>query len=717
MGTIMKRWKLGLVSLTVAFSSLLGCKQMVYLHEVDRNIALGGIPENLDVDPTPTYVPGSWASPLPATVDTPERPPRYITLQEAIAIALEQGNIGSRSQLNPGLANDDLSNSAQFTQVSVVGTDSIKAFALDPAVVGANIDASLAKFDSRFRTSMTWNKTDNAISNILASFQNGDTFNFSSGVSKFLPSGGVANITWSTNYTRLVAPPVATVNPSWQPALGFQLEQPLLKGYGVEINQLRSQHPGSIQNPNFQSPGNGLTAVEGILITRVRFDQQRAEFEKAVNNQLLNVEAAYWNLYEAYGELYARDEAVVDALKLWKNLEERVKGQLTAPPDEAQARAQLETFRAQRIAAVGQVLLRDRTLRSLLGMDDDGTRLIPIDAPTLAPFEPDWESGKQETLTNHPALIQAREELKARQFDIMVKRDQLRPDLRALSQYNINGLGSHLNGPMTVGGVPNNALESLSSNRFNNWTLGLVLDVPIGFRTAHSELRVARLNLARTYYQLRDFERKAEVLLRNDYSNVNQQYRTIEAQRAAYEAAARQYSLTLDREEIIEPKSLWLQQLLAAQQSKVQAKIAEYQAIAAYNTALASWQFSKGTILQYNNVMISEGPLPQYAQLRAIDHQRERTAAIMVRQRPDGTNGLPAGYPLFRDPAAGMVPTVMDAPMSVPQMIRNAPQQKNTPIMPPADVPAAYYPPNGMPVVPPGSTIAPANSPYNPNQR
>ncbi len=47
---------------------------------------------------------------------------------------------------------------------------------------------------------------------------------------------------------------------------------------------------------------------EGILITRIRFDQQRAEFERNVNQMLLNVEVAYWNLYGGYWTLYSREQ-------------------------------------------------------------------------------------------------------------------------------------------------------------------------------------------------------------------------------------------------------------------------------------------------------------------------------------------------------------------------------------------------------------------------
>ncbi len=59
--------------------------------------------------------------------------------------------------------------------------------------------------------------------------------------------------------------------------------------------------------------------LEGILITRLRFDQQRAEFERQMHNLLLNAEVAYWNLYQAYGALYANEEVLRVLHKLWQD--------------------------------------------------------------------------------------------------------------------------------------------------------------------------------------------------------------------------------------------------------------------------------------------------------------------------------------------------------------------------------------------------------------
>ena len=73
----------------------------------------------------------------------------------------------------------------------------------------------------------------------------------------------------------------------------------------------------------FNLRASGGTTTEGILISRIRYDQQRAEFDRQINQYLLNVETAYWNLYAAYYNLYASEEVLTRAAYLLSVVYER----------------------------------------------------------------------------------------------------------------------------------------------------------------------------------------------------------------------------------------------------------------------------------------------------------------------------------------------------------------------------------------------------------
>ena len=370
-------------------------------------------------------------------------------------------------------------------------------------------------------------------------------------------------------------------------------------------------------------------------------------------------------------------------------------------------------FRGQRITALAQVLDKERQLRGLLGMPvEDGKRLVPSDSPTLAEFKPDWTSALNECLSYRPELILARQDLKFRQLDLILQKNFLKPDLRFFANYDVNGIGTRLDGSPIYRSttdqnlqpidIPGNALSSIADNEFNTWNVGLRLDVPLGFRDSNAAVRVARLNLARSYYQLKDQERKAEALLAVSYREILEFYATIQTNRAQREANARQLELRFQEYRVGKGT---LDVLLEAQRNFADSLATEYTAIVNYNSRIAGYHFAKGTMMSYDSVQVSDGPLPAAAQVRAVEHQRRRSLALEVRQRP----ALPQpGGTSSHEPIYGNMPPLTDLPIGQPVNSAYPPGTE-----PPAAVPLP--PPTPMPAqgpvtpVPMPVTAAPAN--------
>jgi outer membrane protein TolC len=660
------RWKQIVVGLALTVAGVAGCKQQCFLLEADlAQYQKMGLPSHLETDPKASVLPTRMAIPRPPTVNDPERKPRFLSLSEAIALALEHGTTGAQSVVNPGFANDNL---ISFSGQAISGDDAIRVLSLDPAIIGTDIEASLAKFDAQWTASMNWNVTDQPL-NGLNQFQSGSNAAFNTALLKPLATGGVAGITFSTQYQELSNPPrgFTILNPAYTPRLQFQFEQPLLQGYGVEINQLRASHPGSVLTP-FPTGGR----VPGVLINRIRFDQQRAEFAKDVHFMLYNVEVAYWNLYGAYWTLYSREQALRQAYEAWKISKARFEAGRIPVHDFAQTRQQFELFRGQRLTALGQILENERQLRGLLGLPaEDGTRLVPIDAPTLTPFEPDWADSVNETLALRPELIQARNDLKFRQLDLINVKNLLLPDLRFTSTYALNGIGTKLDGTTNNEGTSINAFRSLAADRFTDWSIGLRFSYNLGYRDAHAQTRLARLNLARSYRVLQDQEDKAQRFLALQYRHLFEFHEQIAVQRAQREAAAIQLE---SRFREFQAGRGTLDILLEAQRVWADALRAEFDAVVSYNNALVGFEFARGTILDHDNVVISEGPLPEVAQVRAVEHARERSKALVLRQRADPSlypacdpvNGCP-GVPKLPADAAPPVPAMLESSPAAPE--------------------------------------------------
>jgi len=413
---------------------------------------------------------------------------------------------------------------------------------------------------------------------------------------------------------------------------------------------------------------------EGILITRIRLDQQRAEFERNLNFLLLNVEGAYWNLYGAYYQLWTREEAMRYAYEAWRLTKVGFEARETAEQTMEQTRVQYEQFRSQRLAALGQVLDAERQLRGLLGMKiEDGYRLVPADTPTLTPYQPDWKASLDQALAQRPELVLARDDLKFRQLDLIRQRNSLLPDLRFVASDTVHSVGSQLD----EGRNPNNAFHQLFSDPFNNYSLGFLLNVPIGHRAAYAGVRAAQLSLERSYLSLRTEEDKVERLLGFAYRQVFELEHQIEVSQAAFRAAQNQLDKYYILFEAGRAKNPFGADLILALQNWNSTASSLYSFIVQYNNALATLDFARGAILERDSVFINDGPLPACAQVRAVEHERERTAALVLHERspqisalpyPKGLNGEVSVSPPPSSNPALPLPALLERRPSLPEL-------------------------------------------------
>src|SRR5262249_7242813 len=129
-------------------------------------------------------------------------------------------------------------------------TDAIRVLALNPAITNAALEASIAKGDAIWITGLSWTNTDATagvpnLPGYLGSVP-GQTANFQSSIVKPLPSGGIASISFLTDY-RMVNNAsnnplaFAPMNPEYSMRLSFGVEQPLWRDFGTEINALLSR--------------------------------------------------------------------------------------------------------------------------------------------------------------------------------------------------------------------------------------------------------------------------------------------------------------------------------------------------------------------------------------------------------------------------------------------------------------------------------------------
>src|SRR4029077_5809351 len=105
--------------------------------------------------------------------------------------------------------------------------------------------------------------------------------------------------------------------------------------------------------------------------------------------------------------------------------------------------AQYNEFRTERLKSLGLVLEAERNLRRIIGLPiEDGTRIIPITPPSLAPYMPNWVAAREDALALRPELVLARQNLKNAQYNLAIQKNFLKADVRFIGQYQPDGFGN-----------------------------------------------------------------------------------------------------------------------------------------------------------------------------------------------------------------------------------------------------------------------------------
>lgn len=556
-------------------------------------------------------------APAPLTLENPaDLPTRELTLNDAIQIAL---------------ANSDI---LRTLGGSVVQLPQTARTNFDPALAETNplggVEAALSAFDAQVASQLFWqvnNRPNNiAVSTnpILQQFQRQafqeTAAQFNYGIFKTTATGATFAARHDIRYS-LPNTPNLLFPSSYTGFFEAEMRQPLLRGAGVEYNRIAG-------------PGAQIGQYNGVLIARINTDISLTDFEAGIITFVNDVETAYWELYFSYHFLEAQVAGRNSALLTWQ----RIKKLLDAGARggdagaEAQARSQYYQFDVQvKEALTGNngIYASEQNLRYLLGLPPtDGAILKPLSDPMEGEVVCDWDAAMRDALTRRVEIRRQKWNIKRRELEMIAARLNRRPQLDFLGQYRYRGLGDSLIDSRD----PNNSFNSLYQNIFEGdyqeWQAGVELGYPVGLRQAGAAVANARWNLAREQALLQE----QELRISHDLSNAS---RSISRAFALMASNFSRQASDRDQVEVLRTRveagldninfSLQAQQQLAVSQT------AYFRSLVDYQLALRDFHREKGSLLNYNQIGLSEGPWPT----AAYQHGVERGRFFVPRSHPE----------------------------------------------------------------------------------
>ncbi len=368
-------------------------------------------------------------------------------------------------------------------------------------------------------------------------------------------------------------------NPRLSSNLNAAYTQPLLRNFSIDA--LRQQL---------------LTGEKEQEIVDLQLQQRLTQTARAVRS-------AYYDLVGAIGQLQVAQQSLDLANESLRNNQRRVEVGTIPPIDIVEAQAEVSRNEEAVIINEAQVRSFEDALRTLVmnpSQPDFWTaRIAPSEQPVLAAQDVDVDAAIRNALDQRTDLAQFRRQMEQTDIAIRYARNQKLPAVDLTTSYNVIGLGGTQNQfDYAAGVIPapiirtsqrsfGNAFRDVLGNNFRTWSVQLHVSYPIGTSVADAALAQGRLQHEQQVTSLRAEELQVAAQVCDAGRQVNTTLKRVDATRKAREFAERRYEAEQKRMTVGLSTTF---QLFQAQRDLSTARLAELNAIIAYNRSLVNFQ-------------------------------------------------------------------------------------------------------------------------------
>ncbi len=461
--------------------------------------------------------------------------------------------------------------------MSVKNNLDVQVARMTPAISESRIVQAQAVFDATFFANVNYSKLDTPQPGGVVPGLSGNTkredVQLSTGIRKPLISGGQISLQTDLNRNEAV-PSVFGVNKFYDADVLVNLQQPLLRNFGSDINR------------------------SNIVLTQNDRLAEAQQLKRRLLDVVARTEAGYWDMFFTLQQLRVRVRLLERSTGDRDRLIER-RGYDASPVEITEANSFVELQRADVIRARSAMRTASDQLKRLINSPDlpiaDETVIVPTDEPNDEPIAFSLLDLVTSALRHRPEMKIALLDIKDASVRQRVADNARLPLLNLAATVQYNGVGI-ANGQ--------DAYRGLDEGNFIDYLLGAQFEMPIGNRSAEG------------LYKQRQLERRASALVyqrqaqdvvlevKNALRNVQTSYELIGATRAARRAAADSLRAIEVQEAsgvALTPQFL-INQKLSTQERLADAEVQEVQALTDYHNAIALLYQSVGTLLERNNI-------------------------------------------------------------------------------------------------------------------
>lgn len=456
------------------------------------------------------------------------------------------------------------------------------------------IEQALGMYDFSLTSSaQASSDTSPAASNLDgAEVQKSDRLGLQLGLSRLVPTGGVADVAWSNSRLKTNSS-FALVNPSYNSGLDFTFSQPLLRDFGKAVTE------------------------RPIVIARNGDELSRLAFVQRVTDLLRDVENAYWSLIDARYQLEVAQASLDLARQLHEQNRVRVEVGTLAPLELVQSEVGISTREEEIIRAQLGVGDAEDRLRQLLGLDRGdlwSAEIVPETAPETSPYPIAIEKAIDTALQERPEVAIKRVTRQNLAVDAAYYRNQTLPRLDVRAIYGFNGVGGDviltdsLGHPIGVDtGGWGDAVQQVADANYRGWSLGVSFAYPLQNRTARAKSAQANLQLSQNDTEMKELELGVSTEVRSAARLVEAAAKAIETARASRRLAEKNLEAEQKKYENGLSTSF---QVLQIQDELTSARSRLANAVTGYRKALVVFHRATGRLVPESGVEVVSDPIP-----------------------------------------------------------------------------------------------------------
>lgn len=332
-----------------------------------------------------------------------------------------------------------------------------------------------------------------------------------------------------------------------------------------------------------------------------------------------SIERSYWGLIAAEERLRVANKSLESNLTLLDQVKAQYDVGVVSRVEVVEAEAGVAQREVDRITA--ENLYResqDSLIDVVLGPNltpDSTLEIRPTTQPDVVAYDVDPEAAAAKAFENRPELAAAQADVEAATLNLKFAKNQMLPQVDAVGSYGYNGLAGRTSStPDIFGGVrqPIPGIgrhysdaddDFFDGDGARSWTAGGVFSIPIGSVTARSQKRRAEFEIRQARTQLRREEQQVVLEVRGAIRNLRSAQEGIEAAERRRIAAAEQFRAESIRLEHGESTPF---DVLLREEDLVDAESQKIRSLQIYRDSLAALDRAQGTILRERNVIVEQ---------------------------------------------------------------------------------------------------------------